>query len=72
MVNCRMKVVLSKYKLQAFQMSNRNEGLTVGELTMVIAVLIFIGLVWNISNQKGENTELSSGIEKMERRSTNI
>ena len=67
-----MKVVLSKYKLQAFQMSNRNEGLTVGELTMVIAVLIFIGLVWNISNQKGENTELSSGIEKMERRSTNI
>ena len=67
-----MKVVLSKYKLQVFQMSNRNEGLTVGELTMVIAVLIFIGLVWNISNQKGENTELSSGIEKMERRSTNI
>ena len=37
-------------------MSSRNQGLTVGELTMAIAALILISLVWSgIVNNRDEN-----------------
>ena len=37
-------------------MSSRNQGLTVGELTMAIAALILISLVWSgIAKNRDEN-----------------
>ena len=65
MVNSIIKVALIKYKLKTFKMSNRNEGLTVGELTISIAILIIIGFIWNISNNKEDNPKLSSEIERV-------
>tara|TARA_Y100001968_G_scaffold164787_1_gene150835 strand:+ start:892 stop:1056 length:165 start_codon:yes stop_codon:yes gene_type:complete len=52
-------------------MSIRNQGLTVGELTMAIAVLILISLVWSgIANNrdKDKNSFKSSTLDqKIER-----
>ena len=43
-------------------MNLKNEGLTVGELSITIAVLIFIGFIWtNLTKEKG-NPEVSSFI----------
>ena len=42
-----------------FKMHLKNDGLTVGELSITIAVLIIVGLTWaNLSKDKG-NQEVS-------------
>ena len=42
-----------------FKMHLKNDGLTVGELSITIAVLIIIGFIWtNLSKDKG-NQEVS-------------
>ena len=41
----------------SFKMNYKNEGLTVGELTIAISALIIIFLIWSgISKQKDSNT----------------
>ena len=42
-----------------FKMHLKNDGLTVGELSITIAALIIVGLIWtNLSKDKG-NQEVS-------------
>ena len=42
-----------------FKMHFKNDGLTVGELTITIAALIILGFIWtNINKEKG-NQEVS-------------
>ena len=42
-----------------FKMNLKNDGLTVGELSITIAVLIIIGFIWtNLTKEKG-NQEVS-------------
>ena len=45
-----------------FKMHFKNDGLTVGELSITIAVLIIIGFMWtNLTKEKG-NQEVSTFI----------
>ena len=45
-----------------FKMHLKNDGLTVGELSITIAVLIIIGFIWtNLTKEKG-NQEVSMSI----------
>ena len=38
-----------------FKMNLKNDGLTVGEISITIAVLIIIGFIWtNLTKDKGE------------------
>ena len=44
---------MNKYK--QFKMHLKNDGLTVGELSITIAALIIIGLIWtNLIRDKGD------------------
>tara|TARA_B100001250_G_C19682670_1_gene736558 strand:+ start:790 stop:972 length:183 start_codon:yes stop_codon:yes gene_type:complete len=40
-------------------MNHKNDGLTVGELTITIGVLIIIGVIWSTFTQKQESQEVS-------------
>ncbi len=40
-------------------MNFKNDGLTVGELSIAIAVLIIVGFIWTNLNKNKENQEVS-------------
>ena len=42
-----------------FQMHLKNDGLTVGELSITIAALIIIGFIWTNLNKEKGNQEVS-------------
>ncbi|WP_320677312.1 hypothetical protein [Prochlorococcus sp. MIT 1300] len=41
-------------------MNFRNEGLTVGELTMAVATLIIVGLIWTTFNNQSNSSKEST------------
>ena len=45
-----------------FKMHFKNDGLTVGELSITIAALIIIGFIWTNLTKEKENQEVSTFI----------